>query len=194
MRLSPFAPLYRKVFADIDAYRARPLSEGEMAAYDRAQALETRRFLATVREMQRKLEGSRASYQEEREKRLAAEAALALVSTDVDHVWRWQGDGSDHPETLAAPVIMSAATLRSLHIHVGSRLAATVEVVDDARDGTGPWRVHLNGYGFAMFPSKSAREDPASYAIEVARVLRRALLATLPLPLSQRTGTGTEKT
>lgn len=39
---------------------------------------------------------------------------LAVVSTSVEGVWHWQGDGEDHPESLACPVIMSAETLQEL--------------------------------------------------------------------------------
>lgn len=50
----------------------------------------------------------------EREKSLQAD--LALVATGTDGVWRWQGDGHDHPESMSAglAVVMSAETLRSL--------------------------------------------------------------------------------
>ena len=45
-----------------------------------------------------------------------AEANLKMVSAGVDDVWRWQGDGQDHPESLASecPVVMSGETLRKL--------------------------------------------------------------------------------
>lgn len=33
---------------------------------------------------------------------------------DQDGAWHWAGDGSDFPETLVCPVLMSAATLREL--------------------------------------------------------------------------------
>ena len=36
------------------------------------------------------------------------------VRTDRDHVWFWQGDGGDCPETLSCPVVMSADTLRAM--------------------------------------------------------------------------------
>lgn len=39
---------------------------------------------------------------------------LAVVRTDSDGVWRWLGDGNDDPESLACPVVMSPATLRSM--------------------------------------------------------------------------------
>jgi hypothetical protein len=45
-----------------------------------------------------------------------AEANLKMVSVGVDDVWQWQGDGTDHPESLASecPVVMSAGTLMGL--------------------------------------------------------------------------------
>ena len=39
---------------------------------------------------------------------------LAVVRTDSDGVWRWIGDGNDDPKSLACPVVMSPATLRSM--------------------------------------------------------------------------------
>ena len=41
-------------------------------------------------------------------------AQLALVATDVDGVWLWQGDEGDRPESLSCPVVMSADTLRTI--------------------------------------------------------------------------------
>lgn len=41
-------------------------------------------------------------------------AALALVATDVEGVWRWQGDGRDDPQSLSCPVVMSADKLREI--------------------------------------------------------------------------------
>jgi len=38
---------------------------------------------------------------------------LAVVKTDVEGVWRWQGAG-DQLESLSCPVVMSAATLRTI--------------------------------------------------------------------------------
>lgn len=32
----------------------------------------------------------------------------------IGEVWCWQGDGNDHPESLACPVLMSAGQLRKL--------------------------------------------------------------------------------
>lgn len=41
-------------------------------------------------------------------------AELAVVATDVEGVWRWQGDGGDFPGSLSCPVVMSADRLREL--------------------------------------------------------------------------------
>lgn len=41
-------------------------------------------------------------------------ADLAVVATETEGVWRWQGDGGDFPESLSCPVVMSAETLREL--------------------------------------------------------------------------------
>lgn len=43
-----------------------------------------------------------------------AERKLAVVAAGPDVVWRWQGDGLDHPESLSCPVVMSAETLRAI--------------------------------------------------------------------------------
>jgi hypothetical protein len=68
---------------------------------------EVRRLLAKKDELGRELAAAL-----ERERLLRA--GLAVVATDVDGVWRWQGDGYDHPESLSCPVVMSASTLRGL--------------------------------------------------------------------------------
>lgn len=51
---------------------------------------------------------------EENEVTRRLRAELAVAATDVDGVWRWQGDGEDHLESLSCPVVMSADTLRSM--------------------------------------------------------------------------------
>jgi hypothetical protein len=40
-------------------------------------------------------------------------AELATVKTNVEGVWKWQGEG-DNPESLSCPVVMSAEALRGL--------------------------------------------------------------------------------
>ncbi len=47
-------------------------------------------------------------------------ASLALVRTDTSGVWRWQGDGGDHPESLSCPVVMSADTLRGFQAEIAA--------------------------------------------------------------------------
>ena len=39
---------------------------------------------------------------------------LALVSTESEGVWLWQGDGGNEPASLSCPVVMSADTLRAM--------------------------------------------------------------------------------
>lgn len=48
-----------------------------------------------------------------------AEKGLALAKTPTEGVWRWLGDGTDNPESIACPVVMSAETLRGLVVHGG---------------------------------------------------------------------------
>ena len=55
-----------------------------------------------------------AELKEETSRREAAESKLRLVATSTENVWRWQGDGSDQPESLSCPVVMSADALRTL--------------------------------------------------------------------------------
>jgi hypothetical protein len=52
-----------------------------------------------------------------------------------------------------------------------------VWIEDVGRDGTGPWKVFVNGHGIAMWPSKGAQDDPEAYAAEVGRCLHNALQA-----------------
>jgi hypothetical protein len=49
---------------------------------------------------------------QEENARLRAE--LRVVATPLDGVWQWQGDGSDAPDGIACPVVMSADRLRAL--------------------------------------------------------------------------------
>jgi hypothetical protein len=49
-----------------------------------------------------------------------------------------------------------------------------VRVVDVAGDGSGPWKLFVNGFGVACW-SATAEPNPKAYAREVARVLRRAI-------------------
>jgi hypothetical protein len=59
------------------------------------------------------------------------------------------------------------------------RQADSAVVVDDmSKDGTGPWKVLINGYGIATWPWKHSYDEvsPKEYAEEVARVLRGALV------------------
>ena len=41
-----------------------------------------------------------------------ARAKLRVASAGVEDVWKWAGDGEDHPESMGCPVVMSAETLR----------------------------------------------------------------------------------
>lgn len=53
-------------------------------------------------------------YQREIEAHRQSRAVLAMVATDVEGVWLWQGDAHDHLKSLTAPIVMSAETLRQL--------------------------------------------------------------------------------
>lgn len=60
-----------------------------------------------------KVEGLAQQLKAEQEESAKLRAALAIVRTDTEGVWRWQGEG-DQPESLTCPVVMSADTLRGL--------------------------------------------------------------------------------
>lgn len=50
-----------------------------------------------------------------------------------------------------------------------------IETLDLSGDGTGPWKLLVNGHGVANFPSEAVNGDPKSYVEEVVRVLKVAL-------------------
>ncbi len=58
------------------------------------------------------------------DRELDLRAQLRVVETGTEGVWRWQGDGEDHPESLSCPVVMSAETLRALLARIDARAGA----------------------------------------------------------------------
>lgn len=62
----------------------------------------------------RKLEAMKADLSLWTEKLGEAERRLRIVHTSAEGVWRWMGDGSDQPESLTCPVVMSCETLREM--------------------------------------------------------------------------------
>lgn len=64
------------------------------------------------RRLQSKVDQLATQVTELKEEGRQLKADLATVRTDYGGVWRWQGDGNDHPESLSCPVVMSAETLR----------------------------------------------------------------------------------
>lgn len=64
---------------------------------------------------------------------------LAIVETDSEGVWRWQGDGYDHPAALSCPVVMSADTLRTF-VAARAEAAALREQVDRTEEILAGWR------------------------------------------------------
>lgn len=62
----------------------------------------------------------------ERERLLRAD--LAVVATDQEGVWRWQGDGEDHLESLSCPVVtlremLATRVLAAEHLRTWQRQA-----------------------------------------------------------------------
>lgn len=58
-----------------------------------------------------------------------------------------------------------------------------VRINDLSGDGTGPWRLTVNGFGVCQWPVGDLAETcPEQYAGEAARVLRVALSADLARP------------
>lgn len=58
---------------------------------------------------------------------------LAAVKTDTDNVWKWQGDGGDHAESLSCPVVMTADTLRKIlaeHAEILTALDEALTAID----------------------------------------------------------------
>lgn len=80
---------------------------GRALAAVRAREAEAERLSA-------KINGLGGELAAELERSAALRAELAIVKTDLDGVWLWQGDGYDHLPSLSCPVVMSAPTLRSL--------------------------------------------------------------------------------
>jgi hypothetical protein len=78
----------------------------------------------------------RDEWEQERRVRLDAENALRLVRTDIENVWRWQGDGYDDPTTLSCPVIMSADTVRALVARAEKAEAELRDAREDLREIT----------------------------------------------------------
>lgn len=72
------------------------------------------RLRRVVDEQARKADAVRAEYQAMAVALAEATRQLAIVDAGAEGVWRWQGDGHDHPESLSCPVVMSADTLRAL--------------------------------------------------------------------------------
>lgn len=62
----------------------------------------------------RKTEVLRLEIQDAAKRLAQAHFDLGLVRTPAAHVWRWQGDGTDDPASLACPVVMAPDTLRTL--------------------------------------------------------------------------------
>lgn len=71
-------------------------------------------LLARAERAEQKVKALGDAYRGDLAKLEEARARLGLVSACVDDVWRWQGDGCDHPESLSCPVVMSANKLRAI--------------------------------------------------------------------------------
>lgn len=52
---------------------------------------------------------------------------LGLIYSPADAVWRWVGDGQDHPESMLSdlPVVMSAETLREMLAKTGREVESS---------------------------------------------------------------------
>jgi len=68
----------------------------------------------------------------------------------------------------------SSYLIRALRCALEETAPISIEVVDIAKDKAGPWRLMVNGYGVASWPSPKSAE-PKVYAEEAARVLRKAI-------------------
>lgn len=62
---------------------------------------------------------------------------LEAVRAGPDFVWRWQGDGKDHPESIACPVVMTTRTLRSF-VSAKEALEAIRRVLAEEGGGVAP--------------------------------------------------------
>ena len=105
---------------------------------------------------------------------------LALVATDTDGVWRWQGDGGNEPESLTCPVVMSADTLRSFVAARASlaaiRLAAESLLATSWTHGEDcPHRDCDDGECDGAGPDCEANEEPCDCLVSYVAALRAAL-------------------
>lgn len=71
-------------------------------------------LIAERDEARRKLTALAAEHRSLQAERDQLASDLRAVRTSTDGVWRWQGDGQDHPESLTCPVVMTAGTLRDI--------------------------------------------------------------------------------
>ncbi len=74
-------------------------------------------------EAKRKLDDAVEQALESIERERVTRAQLRVASAGVEDVWKWAGDGEDHPESLSCPVVMSAERLRDF-VAAESALAA----------------------------------------------------------------------
>jgi hypothetical protein len=109
---------------------------GTQSAAAEARAAEAE---AKVQTLERKAEDVRVEYQKLGARAAILEMSQRTIRVERDGVWLWQGDGSDQPESLACPVVMSADTLRDLlrnqvaNADAESRAALLGTMVDEER-------------------------------------------------------------
>ena len=98
--------------------------------------------LDTYNDQQKQLENARKAYSSlEAESQLEREA-LAMIHSPASGVWLWQGDGADHPESMAnqMPVVMTGETLRGMQSQLTTQRTA-LEKAMEAFCQTNPWSI-----------------------------------------------------
>lgn len=96
----------RRALIGADPTRWRPAIASALLLEERG------RLVARVAEVNRKFDDVVAQAREAIEQLAVARRQLRVASAGVEDVWRWVGDGEDHPESMGCPVVMSAERLR----------------------------------------------------------------------------------
>ncbi len=97
--------------------------------------------------------------------------AAQLRAMAIEHSMRHGGPAGPVADLLARAYSMQLLSVTPATAEV---TAVEVTVRDMAGDGSGPWRLMVNGFGVAQWPRTPGYSDLA-YASESARVLREAL-------------------
>lgn len=108
--------------------------------------------------------------------------ALLFYATTVLEAPRSHTTQMEHELALGVKALLAERSgLRGSEAREG----ADIRVDGVAFGDSGIWKLFVNGYGVAQWPSKAGDDDPRHYADEVARVLRVALASPAPAPTTE---------